>query len=433
MYFFISTFGCKVNQYDSQIILELFLKSGFKQTRDSKLADIAIVNSCTVTKESSKKVLRYINRIREENKNAVIALVGCLPEAFADEIRKILDIDIILGNKDKFNILKKVKEYLNFKNKDFEIKLNNENEKYSPLSISSFGNRTRAFVKIQDGCNQFCSYCIIPYARGRSRSKKLEDVYAEVKSITSAGYKEIVLVGINLAMYGKDFENKLNLCNVLENISKIESLKRIRLSSIEPQFMDEKAVRELSNFKKLCPHFHVSLQSGSNNTLKRMNRHYTASDYAKIVENIHKFFNNASITTDVMVGFPGETEKDFKESLNFVEKMSFYKVHVFPFSVRKGTKAQTFPDKIKNDVKKSRAKEMLGLSEKLKERFLKSQIGKTVSVLFEKMTDKNINTGHAPNYVTVHLKGNSNLEGKILDVKLGSNNREACLGQIVAK
>ena len=251
MYFFISTFGCKVNQYDSQIILELFLKSGFKQTRDSKLADIAIVNSCTVTKESSKKVLRYINRIREENKNAVIALVGCLPEAFADEIRKILDIDIILGNKDKFNILKKVKEYLNFKNKDFEIKLNNENEKYSPLSISSFGNRTRAFVKIQDGCNQFCSYCIIPYARGRSRSKKLEDVYAEVKSITSAGYKEIVLVGINLAMYGKDFENKLNLCNVLENISKIESLKRIRLSSIEPQFMDEKAVRELSNFKKL--------------------------------------------------------------------------------------------------------------------------------------------------------------------------------------
>ena len=430
MKFFISTFGCKVNQYESQIILELFLNSGFKKTENFKDADIVIINSCTVTKESSKKVLRYINKVRKENKRSLIVLVGCLPEAFPDESIKRSGADIVLGNKDKLDVLKKVEKYLKSKINNFEVNTIKDNET-SPLnSINGFENRTRAFIKIQDGCNQFCSYCIIPYARGRSRSRRLEDIYAEVKDITLAGYKEIVLVGINLAMYGKDFDNKNSLCDVIRELSEIDDLKRIRLSSMEPQFMNKETIKELSNFKKLCPHFHISLQSGCDNILKKMNRHYTVSKYAKIVENIHHYFDNASITTDVMVGFPGETEKDFEESLNFVKNMQFYKVHVFPFSARKGTVAQNLPDQISKEVKKTRCKKMLSLSEKLKESFLKNQIGKTVSVLFENRTNELGNKGHASNYVIVYLKNDSQLEGKILDVKINSCNKESCIGSI---
>lgn len=430
MKFFISTFGCKVNQYESQIILELFLKSGFEKTENFKDADIVIINSCTVTKESSKKVLRYINKVRKENKRSLIVLVGCLPEAFPKESIKRSGADIVLGNKDKLDVLKKVKDYLSLKSNNFEVNTIKDNNT-SPLnSINGFENRTRAFIKIQDGCNQFCSYCIIPYARGRSRSRRLEDIYAEVKDITLAGYKEIVLVGINLAMYGKDFDNKNSLCDVIRELSEIDDLKRIRLSSMEPQFMNKETIKELSNFKKLCPHFHISLQSGCDNILKKMNRHYTVSKYAKIVENIHHYFDNASITTDVMVGFPGETEKDFEESLNFVKNMQFYKVHVFPFSARKGTVAQNLPDQISKEVKKTRCKKMLSLSEKLKESFLKNQIGKTVSVLFENRTNELGNKGHASNYVIVYLKNDSQLEGKILDVKINSCNKESCIGSI---
>lgn len=427
---FISTFGCKVNQYESQVILEKFINKGFEQTNNLSLANIVVVNSCTVTKESSSKALKFINKIRKVNKHTIIALVGCLPQAFPDEISNNPEISVILGNKNKFEIVDEINKYLSLGEKIIKIEPYTGSENFRLSAVHKFEGKTRAFIKIQDGCNQFCSYCIIPYVRGRSCSKKLEDIISEAKSISLAGYKEIVLVGINLATYGMDLIPKENICSTVKHLSKITGIKRIRLGSLEPQFMNEKILKELAHYEKVCPQFHLSLQSGCDATLKRMNRHYSTLDYSKVVENIHKYFNNASVTTDVMVGFPGETNEEFKESLNFVEKMEFFKVHVFPFSVRKGTRAEKLPNKISKEIKNYRCKEMLNLVQNLKEKFLQKQVGKTVSVLFEKITENGENKGHAPNYVLVYTKNNSNLEGKILDVRIEISNKESCRGSV---
>jgi len=428
---FVYTFGCKVNQYESQLILEHFIEKGYQKTEDFKTADIVLINSCTVTEDSSKKAINFVKKVKKENKNSVVCLVGCIPQAFPSYFNNFNETDIVLGNKNKFSILEKVSEFLKNKKKIVEIFPYEKEDKCESFKINKFYGKTRAFVKIQDGCNQFCSYCIIPYARGHKiRSKSLEEIKKQVEYLTNNGHKEIVLVGINLCMYGKDLEKKTSLCDAVETVSSISAVKRIRLGSLDTQFMSLESIKRLSKVEKLCDQFHLSLQSGSDAILKSMNRGYTTKEYEKCVDYIRENFSNASITTDVMVGFPGETDANFKESLDFLKKIKFYRVHVFPYSERKGTRAEKFLGKLNKKVKHSRCKEMISLANKLKENFLKSQIGKTVSVLFEHKTATNDNKGYAKNYVPVVVRGQSNFEGKIFDVKITGINKNNCYGVI---
>ena len=429
MKIYIHTFGCKVNQYESQLILERFLKKGFFQTGDLKEADIVLVNSCTVTEESSKKAFSFIRKVRRNNKKALVGLIGCIPQAFPDIFSDFFEADIVLGNKNKFSILEKVLEYLKNKERIVEISSYEKEDKCEILKLNRFYGKTRAFIKIQDGCNQFCSYCIIPYARGyKIRSKSLKEIKKQVESLSNSGYKEIVLVGINLCMYGKDLEKEISLCDAVETISSVSGIKRIRLGSLDSQFMDFQTIKRLSKIEKLCEQFHLSLQSGSDEILKKMNRGYTTKDYENCVNYIRECFNNVSITTDAMVGFPGETDINFKESLEFLKKIGFYRVHVFPYSERKGTKAEKFSGKLSEKIKHERCKEMISLADELKKNFLKSQIGKTVSVLFEHKTTTGENKGHAKNYVPVIVNDLSSLEGKIFGIKITGIDKDKCHG-----
>lgn len=431
MKIFLYTFGCKVNQYESQLIWERFLENGFYKTDNFKEADIILINSCTVTAESSKKAFNFIRKVKKENKSTIVCLVGCIPQAFPGYFKNFNEADIVLGNKNKFSILEKVLEYLKNRKRIIEIFPYEKEEKCESLQINKFYGKTRAFIKIQDGCNQFCSYCIIPYARGHKiRSKSLEEIRNQVEYLANNGYKEVVLVGINLCLYGKDLGKEISLCSAVETVNDIDGIERIRLGSLDSQFMSLESIKRLSKTEKLCDQFHLSLQSGSDKILKRMNRGYTTKEYEKCVNYIRENFSNASITTDVMVGFPGETDANFKESLDFLKKIAFYRVHVFPYSERKGTRAENFSEKLSKEVKHFRCKEMILLANKLKEDFLKSQIGKIVSVLFEHKTEKNENKGHAKNYVPVVVNKPSNLEGKIFNIKITGINKDSCSGTI---
>ncbi len=427
MKIFISTFGCKVNQYESEAILENFYKIGYIKTETFIDADVIIVNSCTVTGESSKKIKRTLHKMRAQNKNAIIILTGCMPQAFPQEVEELKDADIILGNSQKRDIVKVLLEFI--KNKDKIVRINpyNREDKFEKMSINRFNERTRAFLKIEDGCNRFCSYCIIPYARGRVRSKSVDEILSEVKTLVSNGYKEIVLVGINLSSYGSDLG--VSLCDAIEKVCSVGEIKRVRLGSLEPEQMDENTIKRLSKQDKLCPQFHLSLQSGCDKTLKRMNRHYTADEYFIITQNLRKYFNNASITTDIMVGFPGETEEDFNESLEFAREIGFSKVHVFSYSVRKGTLAAEFEDQIPQEVKKQRSKVMISVTNKIREEFLNSQIGKTEPVLYEIQNNEGFFEGYTRNYTPVKVKSVHDLHGKIVMTKITGVDKESCIGE----
>ncbi len=434
MKLYLFTFGCKVNQYESQIILEKFLDDGFEKSNDFIRADVVLINSCTVTEESSKKAFSFIRKVKRTNPNAVIALVGCIAQAFPDLSRKFLEVDVILGNKNKFLVLDKVKDYLKHRKRIVEIFPYTNIDCCESLKIKNFEEHTRAFIKVQDGCNQFCSYCVIPYARGsKIRSKSLDCILKQVKELSYNGYKEIVVVGINLCLYGKDLGPGIDICNVVEKIGSIDGVERIRLGSLDSQFLNSYIIERLSNIEKLCGQFHLSLQSGCDKILKRMNRHYTTKEYETVVELLRKNFDNSSITTDIMVGFPGETELDFSDSLKFVEKIGFYRVHVFPYSERQGTAAEKLPknEKISKEIKNLRCKTMIKIAKNVQMKFLGSQVGKTVSVLFEKEEKKGASNGHARNYVPVIVNSPSNLSGKILDVKVINAREGSCTGVLV--
>ena len=428
MKFFIITLGCKVNQYESQAIFEKLIDFGFRKSDSIENADIIIINSCTVTAESDKKVRKSIHKARSKNKNAIIVLTGCMAQAFKEKSLNE-DVDIILGNSQKTEILEKINEFILNRKRTVSVNDYNCNCNHDDFKVRKFYDRTRAFIKIEDGCNRFCSYCIIPYARGRVRSKPLEKVYSEIKNLADNGYKEIVLVGINLFSYGQDINS--NLCEVIEKISTIDSLKRIRLGSLEPECMSEDVIIRLSRQEKLCPQFHLSLQSGCDATLKRMNRHYSKSEYKDIVNNLRKYFKNSSITTDLMVGFAGETDKEFNESLEFVKDIGFSKIHVFPYSVREGTKAALFDNQVSSEVKSKRTQIMLKVAQESREKFLKSQIGLTEDVLFEKEVFKNNYEGYTKNYTPIILKSEENLSGKIIDIKIESLSDAHCIGKLV--
>lgn len=426
MLFNIITFGCKVNQYESEVISELMQKSGYTPCDTSDKADIVIINSCTVTSVSDGKVMKCLRRIRRINPSSVILLTGCMPQAMPEETDKFQDADIVIGNASRSEIVSVIGEFLADHQRIIRIKPHNH-KTFEPMTVSDFQEHTRAFVKIEDGCNRFCSYCIIPYARGRVRSKSLDDIKTEINKLAAKGYKEVVLVGINLSAYGSDIG--ADLCDAVEAVCGVDGIERVRLGSLEPERMDKYVIGRLSRLEKFCPQFHLSLQSGCDATLKRMNRHYTADEYRRIVADLRESFDNAAITTDIMVGFAGETDDEFNESLNFAKEIGFAKAHIFPYSRRKGTVADKLDGQIKNEVKEMRSKLMIKATEETRHSFLKAQAGLTEKVLFETYTD-GTNNGYTENYTPVKVVSNENYSGKILPVKLTYGGGDFCTGVV---
>ena len=402
------TLGCKVNQYETEAMKEAFSLYGIKNT-DSD-ADIIVINSCSVTAESDRKTRQLVNRAKRENEKAVIVLTGCMVQAFPEAAKKT-GADIVIGNSDVLAVVEKAVKYAKNKKDDFFITPHYKGEKYNTPGIVAFDERTRAFMKIEDGCDRFCTYCIIPYARGRVRSRALLSIKEEAENLAKNGYREIVLVGINLSAYGKGED--FNLCDAVDAVCSVDGIKRVRLGSIEPDHITDEMLHRFRRQDKFCPQFHLSLQSGSDNTLKTMNRHYDSAFYLDLVNRIRNVFKDSAITTDIMVGFSGETESDFNDSIAFVKKVGFARVHVFPYSVRPGTKAETFSDQIPAEIKKERAKIMQEAARITEREFLKGMVGKTFSVLFEKN-----NEGYTENYSKVIVENEDIKEGEIKKVRI---------------
>ncbi len=406
------------------------LRNGFELSQDSVAADITIINSCTVTGVSDAKNRKLINKVRRQNPDGIIVLTGCMPQAFPDEVSALESCDIILGNAKRAELVPAIREYISTHHKYYHISEHTgAGEKFENLSVSSLGEHTRAFVKIEDGCNRFCSYCIIPYARGRVRSKSLDSLKAELITLAANGYKEVVLVGINLSAYGlgEDF----NLADAVECACATEGIERVRLGSLEPEQMSKELISRLAAQPKFCPQFHLSLQSGCDKTLKAMNRHYDSAEYAEIVADLRKVFKNSSITTDVMVGFSGETEDDFQKSMSFVKSIGFARVHVFPYSVRRGTAAAKSPEQVAPQEKERRAKLMGALVKKSEADFLSSQVGLCESVLIERMR-RGFLEGYTKNYTPIHISSSdANLCGQIRDVKIVRSFADFCEGDLV--
>lgn len=377
-------------------MIQNFINKGYEIVSFEEFANIYIVNTCTVTNMSDRKSRQILRRAKEINKNAVVVAIGCYAQVAKDELEKIKEIDLVLGNSNKKDIVNKIERFIKDNIKESENEIEKEFLEFGEVTYSE---KTRAVIKIQDGCNNFCSYCIIPYARGRVRSRNPESILQEIKQIAKKDIKEIVITGIHIGSYGKDFTQKYELIDLLEEIDKIEGLKRIRLGSIEPNLITKNFVERLKKINKICNHFHLSLQSGCNDTLKRMNRKYTTEDFEKSVELLRNNFNDVVLTADVIVGFPGEDEKEFGQTKEFLEKINFYKMHVFKYSPRKGTVAANMEKQVDGNIKEERSKTILALSNKNEEEFFEKQIGNIVEVLFEEG-----NRGHTTNYLLIELK-----------------------------
>ena len=425
----IVTLGCKVNQYESEAMLERLLDAGFQAAGAKEPADVIIINSCTVTATSDHKVRQLLRRSRRENPGAAIVLTGCMPQAFPEKAAAFEEADIVLGNSRRGDLLPRLLEFLSHHQRIVDIRPYEKGETFEQLSVSFFHERTRAFIKIEDGCNRFCSYCIIPYSRGRVRSKPLEELRKEVCRLADAGYREVVLVGINLSAYGQELG--LHLCDAVECCCAVDGIERVRLGSLEPEQMDKEVVKRLSLQKKLCPQFHLSLQSGCTATLRRMNRHYSSDEYAAIVENLRANFENAAITTDIMVGFAGESEEEFEESLGFAQKIGFAKAHVFAYSRRPGTRADSMPDQLPNAVKEGRSRRMIDLTKRTRADFLRTQVGRRESVLFESRCENGVYEGYTMNYTPVRVASGENLCGKLKQVSITEAFGDYCSGKLV--
>ncbi|MCI8806127.1 MAG: tRNA (N(6)-L-threonylcarbamoyladenosine(37)-C(2))-methylthiotransferase MtaB [Clostridiales bacterium] len=412
-----TTLGCKVNMYDTEAMSELFQKKGYEIVDFDKFADIYIINTCTVTNFGDKKSRQTIRRAKKINPDAIVVATGCYAQVAPDDVKKIDGINIVTGTKNRNDIVEIVENYSD-KTKIINM-VNNVMKKvdFENLSVNNLKGRARAYLKIQDGCDRFCSYCIIPYARGPVRSRHPDDVILEVKKLAENGYKEIVLTGIHVASYGKDLKN-VSIEKILEQVHETDGIERIRLSSIEPLIVTDSFIETIKKLPKLCEHFHLSLQSGCDRTLKRMNRQYTTAEYKTAARKIQKLYPNAAITTDIIVGFPGETEEDFNKSLNFAKEIAFAKIHVFPYSPKIGTKAAEYPNQISSEIKNLRSKKLITVSNELNKKFLSNYINKEKDVLFERHIGNNIYEGHTTNYITVHAKSEKDISNKILRVKI---------------
>lgn len=422
------TLGCKVNQYETNAMEQQFIKNGYKVVDHHNFADIYVVNTCTVTNIAERKSRQMLRRVKDINKDAILVVCGCYAQVAKEELEKIPEIDIILGINEKNNIVEIVEDYIKKQVSKEEIvsDVSNQNE-FLDFGDVTYTEKNRAVVKVQDGCNMFCTYCIIPYARGRIRSRKIENVVSEITKIAKLGIKEVVITGIHVASYGKDFEENIGLIDLLEAINKIDGIERIRLSSIEPNIIDEEFVKRLSKLEKICPHFHLSLQSGCDETLKRMNRKYTTKKYKEAVDLLRSYFPDVNFTTDVIVGFPGETEEEFNTTYKFLEEIKFYRMHVFKYSKRRGTVAEKMPNQIDGNIKEERSNKLIELSNKNENEYNESYIGKEVNVLFEEY-ENGYFRGYTTNYMMVNVPGKKEDEEKLVDhiftVKILKNNEE---------
>ena len=414
------TLGCKVNQYETNAMIQKFKEQGYNILEHTKKADIYIINTCTVTNMSDRKSRQMLRRVKDLNPQAIVVACGCYAQVAKEELEEIEEIDLILGNNEKKEIVNYIEKYL-----DDKKKIQSTEDVMQTRELVDFGDvtyteKTRAVIKVQDGCDRFCSYCIIPYARGRVRSRKPESVISEIENIAKEGIKEVVITGIHVASYGKDFADNYRLIDLLEEINQIEGIKRIRLGSIEPLLIDEDFISRLTKLEKICHHFHLSLQSGCDETLKRMNRRYTTKEFEKIVNLLREKYNDVILTTDIIVGFPGETEEEFNKTYDFLKKIKFYKMHVFKYSQRKGTKANSMPMQIDGNIKEIRSQKLIELSDINEIEYNKTYTGKEVDVLFEERKD-GFYKGHTKNYILVYLPEQDilkkNIENKIVNVK----------------
>ena len=413
--FNILTLGCKVNQYESEAVEELFQKKGYQKVINN--ADIYVINTCTVTNMSDRKSRQMISKARSNNPDAVIAVMGCYSQVKPEEVAKIEGVDIILGSRNKEEVVGLCEDILQNKNALDQVISVSEEKSYEDLQISNQTGMTRAYMKIQDGCNMYCSYCLIPYARGNIVSRHMDSIYDETVRLAINGFKEIVLTGIHVASYGKDFKDGTSLIDVIEKVASVEGIERIRLSSMEPRHISKDFLLRMKATKKACDHFHLSLQSGSDDVLKAMNRKYDTKIFKEKVKLIREVFPNAGITTDIIVGFPGETDINHKETMDFVNDISFSKTHLFKYSQRDGTKASKMKGQINGNIKKERLKDLENIEEIKKNEFLNKQIGKTLSVLFEAKSDMDgYKSGYSTNYLRVNVKDASILDNQILDV-----------------
>ena len=425
MKFLTVTQGCKVNHCDSELISQCMISRGYSAATDGEAPDIIIVNSCTVTENSDKKGFRIISKLRRDYPEAVIVLTGCYPQAFPDEAEKNGNADIIVGNAAKEDIPELVEEFL--RSGKTECVCKSHSRVFDERSELSHSKNTRAYIKIEDGCDRFCSYCIIPKARGRVRSKGIERIATEAMFHARDGHKEIVLTGINLSCYGTDIG--LSLYDAVQTVADVPSIERVRLSSLEPELLTDELIERLSGVDKLCPHFHLSLQSGCSQTLQRMNRHYTAEEYREIVKRLRKAFPGCGITTDVMVGFAGETEEEFEQSTEFVRSVGFAKVHVFTYSVRTGTRAAEMEGQVSAEIKERRYKIMSKIAEGVRSEFWSRNVGTVHRVLIERQTSPDFINGYTENYIPVRIYGGKAKRHDIIAVEITGVEKEFCVGR----
>lgn len=426
------TLGCRVNSYESEAMAEKFIKEGYEVVSFDEFSDVYVINTCTVTNMGDKKSRQMIGRARRHNPEAIIAVVGCYSQIASDEIAQIEGVDVVLGSRNKGDIVYWVNRAREESKQVVEVKDVLKNNKFEQLAISEYQDKTRAFLKIQDGCNRFCSYCLIPFARGGVCSKEPEEILKEVKELSKNGFKEIILSGVHTASYGVDLEGNWDLVKILEEINKIEGIERIRIGSIDPTFFTEGVIEKICNLEKMCPHFHLSLQSGCDATIRRMNRKYTAQEYKDVVENLRKYMKDVSITTDIIVGFPGESNVEFEATYEFLKGIKLSKMHIFKYSKRTGTKAAEMPFQVDGLIKEERSKKLIELNNALEVEFMEKFIGREMRVLYEEAISGKENTyvGYTENYIEVITESDENLEGKIVPTKLAAVKQENMIGII---
>lgn len=419
--------GCKVNAYETEAMQEMLEQAGYEIVPFKEGADVYVINTCTVTNIADRKSRQMLHRARKLNPEAVVVAAGCYVQTQGErEIDPC--IDIVIGNNHKKDLVRILREYEENREKDRagEIGDINMTKEYESLHLTRTGEHTRAYIKVQDGCNQFCTYCIIPYARGRVRSREMQDVEQEVRTLAGNGYQEVVLTGIHLSSYGIDFDGRRHLIELIRAVHEIEGIRRIRLGSLEPGIVTEEFAEALASMPKICPHFHLSLQSGCDAVLKRMNRKYTSGEYYEKCRILRKYFDAPALTTDVIVGFPGETEAEFQESYDFVDKVDFYETHIFKYSKREGTKAASMPDQVDEQIKAQRSARLIELGEMKRKAYEKKFIGRTVEVLVEEdavIGGKNVQTGHTKEYIKIALDSEENLRNCIVNVQIDNDSQ----------
>lgn len=423
--------GCKVNQYESEAIAELFQEKGYEIVGIDEEADVYVINTCTVTNFGDKKSRQLIRKVKRQNENAIVAVVGCYAQTAPQELVKVEGVNLVIGTKDRAQIVEMVENYKTENGVENHVSDIMKERVFEPLSIQKLANRTRAYLKIQDGCSQYCSYCIIPYARGPIRSRDPQDVIAEVKRLAENGFKEVVLTGIHVASYGKD-RHDTSLLEILRQVHEVEGIERIRFSSIEPNVVTEEFAQAIADMPKVCDHFHLSLQSGCDKTLKEMNRKYDTEKYRQAAATLRKYLPEVALTTDIIAGFPGETEEDFQASYDFAKEIGFAKIHAFPYSPKKGTPAAARKDQLLNAVKAERSHRLIELSDKMADDFIQGYVGKEVEVLYERAIGEGVYEGHTTNYIKVKGTSDRDLTNVICKTKITKAENEELFGEAEA-